>query len=158
MVPVLCLMLSACLCAQSAREDTREKDMIQHTKSLPVSSFDRALPKVSLEYFLQYESGGAAIHWEVHDCGEQPGKLESHASRELRTCVEADFDSNHLSVRVLIAPGTFNQGISTRPVLFNATLTDLSGDTRSIRRLSDLPRELHRPLPRLPRELSEPRG
>jgi hypothetical protein len=158
MILGICMLaLTAGLGAQTQPVDKEDRDRIQHAKSLLVSLFDGALPKVSLEYFLKYESGGAAIHWEATDCGEQ-GDPEIDARQEVPMCVEADFDSNHRSVSVLIAVGTSRNPVSGKPVLFRATITDLGGDTKSIRRFGDLPMELHRPLPRLPRDLPAPRG
>ena len=150
------MMLAASLCAQSSPEDKQEKETIQHAKSLLVSSLDRSLPKISLEYFLRYESGGAAIHWEVNDCGEQTGDPAVDQDRDLPTCVEADFEVNHRSVTIFIAVGTIKKGISGPPVLFSATITEPGRDVKSLRQLGELPKELHRPLPRSPRDLPNP--
>ena len=66
--------LFACsLWAQQAA-DKPEKAAIQRAKNVLVSSLDSSLPKVSLEFFLNYEAGGAPIQWEVNDCGQQSRK------------------------------------------------------------------------------------
>jgi hypothetical protein len=151
-----CLMLAGSLCAQSSPEDKQEKETIQHAKSLLVSSLDRSLPKVSLEYFLKYESGGAAIHWEVNDCGEQTGDPAVDQDRDFPICVEADFDVNHRSVTLFIAVGTIKNGVLGTPALFSATITEPGRDVKSLHQLGDLPKELHRPLPRSPKDLPNP--
>ena len=152
------LLLAGCMGAQSAPEDKRDRETIQHAKSLLVSSLDRSLPKVSLEYFLKYESADAVIEWEVNDCGEETGNPQTDSGRDFPMCVEADFDGNHRAVSVMIAVGTSRKGISGKPALFSATITGPGGSAKSIRRLGDLPKELQRPLPRSPRDLPEPRG
>ena len=150
------LILVGSLYAQPSPEDKQEKETIQHAKSLLVSSLDRSLPKVSLEYFLKYEGGGAAIHWEVNDCGEQTGDPEVDQSRDIPICVEADFEVNHRSVTIFIAVGTIKTGVSGAPALFSATITEPGRDVKSLRQLGELPKELHRPLPRSPRDLPNP--
>jgi len=152
------LMLVSSLCAQSSSDDKRDAETIQHARSLLVSTLDRSLPKITLEYFLKYESGGAAIHWEVNDCGEQTGDPETDKERDFPICVEADFDKDHQAVTLMIAVGTFKKGVSGAPGIFSATITDHGGSTKSIHQLGDLPKELHRPLPKSPRDLPDPAG
>jgi hypothetical protein len=43
--------------AQRPSVDKTQADAIQRVKSLPISSLDRSLPKVTLEFFLSYEGG-----------------------------------------------------------------------------------------------------
>lgn len=157
-VAICLLLLAGGACAQSTAQDAREKDRIERTKRLLVSSLDRSLPKISLEYFLKYESEGAAIHWEVNDCGEQTGDPETDKERDFPICVEADFDKDHQAVTLMIAVGTFKKGVSGVPGIFSATITGPGGSTKSIRQLGELPKELHRPLPKSPRDLSAPAG
>ena len=61
------LLHPICLWTQQSPVSKTEKVAIQRAKSLMVSSFDRSLPNVSLEFFLKYEGGGAQIKWEVND-------------------------------------------------------------------------------------------
>jgi hypothetical protein len=155
----LWLLLLVCgLNAQSSPEEKKEKETIQHAKGLLVSTLDRSLPKVSLEYFLKYESAGAAIHWEVNDCGEQTGDPAVDKDRDLPICVEADFDVDHRSITIFIAVGTLNTGVSGAPALFSATISEPGGTIKSLRQLGELPKELHRPLPKSPRDVPDPAG
>lgn len=131
-------------------------------KSLIVSSFDRSLPNVSLEFFLKNEGEGAPIKWEVNDCGEMRGRERIPATDDGRyppMCVEADFEAkSRIAVTVLVSVGTFKGGPSGVPALLSVTITDLSGISRPVRHLGDLPMELHRPAPRLPRDVPDPVG
>jgi hypothetical protein len=157
MILSLCFLLFAvCLCAQSSPADKREKAVIQRAKNLLVSSLDNSLPKVTLEFFLQYEAGDAPIRWEVNDCGEETGNPTMDRGRDFPMCVEADFDVNHQAVSVLVSVGTFKKGTSGVPILFSLTITGVSGVVRTLHHLGDLPMELHRPLPKLPQDSPGP--
>jgi hypothetical protein len=120
-------------------------------KNLPVSKLDSSLPNLSLEYFLKYESEDAPIRWEVNDCGEQTGDRATNREYDVPMCVEADVDLKHSALTILIAVGTAKKGISGVPALFDASITYPTGVVRTIHRLGELLRELHRPLPRAPR-------
>lgn len=67
------LLLTVCLWAQRPAVDKTDKVPIQRAKNVLVSSFDRTLPNVSLEFFLNYEGDGVPIKWKVTDCGAQTG-------------------------------------------------------------------------------------
>ena len=160
MILSLCfLLLTVCLWAQPSSANKTEKVAIQHAKSLIVSSLDRSLPNVSLEVFLKYEGGGAPIKWGVNDCGDQTGSPALDQEHGSPMCVEADFEfKGQTAVIVLVSVGTFNRGPSGIPALISVTITDMSGISRPVHHLSDLPMELHRPAPRLPRDLPVPVG
>jgi hypothetical protein len=147
------LLLTVCLCAQQPSVKTK-KVAIQRAKSLIVSSFDRSLPNVSLEFFLKYEGGGAPIKWEVNDCGDQTRSPALDQEQGSPMCVEANFEfKGQKAVTVLVSAGTFKP--SAVPALMIVTITE-SGTSHSVRHLSDLPVELHRQAPRLPRDLLAP--
>ena len=153
------LLLTVCLWAQPSSANNTEKVAIQRAKSLIVSSFDRSLPNVSLEFLLKYEGGGAPIKWGVNDCGDQAGSPALDQEHGSPMCVEADFKfKGQTAVTVLVSVGTFNRGPSGVPALISVTITDMNGNSRPVRHLSDLPMELHRPAPRLPRDLPVPVG
>jgi len=152
------LLLTACLWAQQASVKNTEKVAIQRAKSAIVSSFDRSLPNVRLEFFLKYEGGGTPIKWEVNDCGDQTGNPGLDQEQGSPMCVQAEFEfKGRKAVTVLVAAGTFGRGPSAVPALVSVTITE-SGTSRPLRHLSDLPMELHRPAPRLPRDLPVPVG
>ena len=151
-------MLVPVLWCQQSSPNEKEKVAIQRAKNVIVSSFDRSLPNVSLEYFLKYEGEGAPIKWIVNNCGDRtrnPGDIYKGS----RICVEADFEFKpQILVTVLVSLGTFNKGLSGVPELTSVTIIDVDGTNRSVHHLGDLPMELHRPPPKLPRDLPPPAG
>jgi len=152
------LLLTVCLWAQPASVNKTEKAAIQRAKSLIVSTWDRSLPNVSLEFFLKYEGGGAPIKWEVNDCGDQRGSPALDQEHGAPRCVEADFEfKRQTRVTILVSVGTFNRGPSGVPALISMTIIE-NGISHPVRYLSDLPMELHRPVPRFPRDLPVTRG
>jgi hypothetical protein len=142
--------------AQGPSLGKTEHAALQRAKSALVSSLDSSLPKVSLEFFLNYESGGADIRWEVNDCGEQTGNPVTDRGSDSPMCVEADFAKDQTSVTVLVSVGTFKNGPCGAPTLFNMTVQGPSGKIHALRRLGDLPKELHRPTRGMPRDLPVP--
>jgi hypothetical protein len=155
---LLVLLLTVSLWAQQSSVNKTEKAAIQRAKSLIVSSFDRSLPNVNLEFFLKYEGAGAPIKWEVSDCGDQTGSPPLDQEHGPPMCVEAHFElKGQTAVAVLVSVGTLKGGPSAVPALISVAITE-SGTSRSVRHLSDLPMELHRPPPRLPRDLPVPVG
>jgi hypothetical protein len=150
------LLLTGCLWAQKPRANEPEQATIQRAKSTLVSSLDSSLPKVSLEFFLNYESGGGDIRWQVNDCGERTGNPATDRGNDSSMCVEADFARDQTDVTVLVSVGTFQKGLSGAPALFTVTVQGPSGKVHSLRRLGELPKELHRPAPKSPRDLPVP--
>jgi hypothetical protein len=147
------VLFAGSLWAQQSANKT-EKAAIQRAKNVLVSSLDSSLPKVSLEFFLNYEAGGAPIQWEVNDCGEQTGKrLRDRGASAL--CVEADFAKDQTDVAVMVSVGTLKKGPSGVPVLVRVTVNGPGGRSRSPR-LGELPKELHRPAPKSPRDFPAP--
>jgi hypothetical protein len=152
------LLLTVCLWAQPSPANKTEKAAIRHANNAVVSSFDHSLPNVTLEFFLMNEGGGAPVKWEVNDC-EQTRNPATYRGRDSSVCVEASLDAKDGAVvTVLVSVGTSEKGPSGLPALFRVTITDLSGESRIVPHLSDLPMELHRPAPRLPRDLPVPVG
>lgn len=152
------LMLAVGLWGQSpsANQAEAEKAAIQRVKNLMVSSFDPALPKVALEFFLKMEGEGAPIKWEVNDCGERTENSTVNSTHDSPKCVAAEIELKDLrGVTVLVSIGTFKKGAFGVPTLFSVTITG-QGGIRPVRHLSDLPMELHRLPPKLPRDLPFP--
>jgi hypothetical protein len=154
------LILTFCswVSGQSANEKTAA---VQRVKALLVSSLDRSLPpKVTLEFFLEYEGEGGSIKWEVNDCGEQTREAEVAHRRGSGMCVEADIAAlkDGRTATVLVALGTFKRGSVDVPIVCGVTVTYPGGTTQRFDRLSDLPVELHRPLPKGPQDIPAPGG
>lgn len=150
------LLLTGTLWARPLAGEKTEQAAVQRAKSALVSSLDSSLPKVSLEFFLNYEAGGAPIKWGVTDCEEQTRTPPIDHGSDSDVCVEADFEKDQADVTVLVSVGTFEKGPSGAPAFFSASVTGPSGQRHSLRCLGDLPKELHRPAPRMPRDLPVP--
>lgn len=155
-VTFLALLFVGCRWTQAQDAKKKEAPAIQSAKSAFASSLDTSLPKVSLEFFLNYESGGAAIQWQVTDCGDHPGSRTKDREGDKLVCVEADFQKDQNAVTVVISVGTFQKELSGAPSLLSVTVNDPVGRVHSLRRLSDLPKELHRPTRGMPRDLPTP--
>jgi hypothetical protein len=149
-------LFTSYLWAQPSAGEKMEQAAIQRAKGALVSSLDSSLPKVNLEFFLNYEAGGAPIKWEITDCGEQARTPPIDHGHDSDMCVEADFEKDQADVAVLVSVGTFEKGPSGAPAFFSASVTGPSGQRHSLRRLGDLPKELHRPAPRMPRDQPVP--
>ena len=139
--------------AQRSPRDKTDRAAIDYARSLLVSTLDRNLPKVTLEFFLENESDGARIQWEVNDCGEQTGSPEVDRGRDFPMCVEAEvFLKDQRSLNVSVTVGTFKKGVDGKPFVWGVMLTETDGEVRSIL-LRAIPMELHRPENRAPKEL-----
>ncbi|MGE5114542.1 MAG: hypothetical protein ACM3JB_27085 [Acidobacteriaceae bacterium] len=128
---------------QTGRGSKQENLALDNGQKVLVSTFDKSLPKVSLKFFLESESDGAEIRWEVNDCGEQSGN-PADRGRDFPTCVEASFATEDgRTVDVMVAVGTAKKGVSGTPTLFSSTITDEKGVAHSVR-LIELPAKIHR--------------
>lgn len=146
---LLLVLLNAVLSAQSATE--RDAAAATRAKKVIASELDNRLPKVRLEFFLKYESAGMPVSWRVVECREEGGNLAASGPGQI--CVEADFDRTHngtVMVVVSVADSTKSQAA---PAFVRATVTDMGGSPRKIRRLGDLPMELRRPALKTPKDL-----
>ena len=154
---VVSLLLTVCVWAQGPSADKTEMAAIQRVKTLLISSLDRSLPKVTLEFFLKYESEGAPIRWEVNDCGEQTRDTVVDQGRDSAMCVKADIGlKDGRGATVLVSVGTFKRGPVDVPAVYGVRVTYPGGTIHRLDRLSDLPVELHRPAPKGPKDLPAP--
>ena len=152
------LLVTCSLWAQHPYPSKAKVAVIRRVKTVDVSSLDRGLPKVTLEFFLKYEGGGVPIRWHLSNCDQPNGNQFIDRERDVSICVEADIDlEGDRSATVVVSVGTPRQPRSV-PTVFSVTVTDPSGMVHAVRRLSDLPMELHRPLPKSPRDLLLPVG
>jgi hypothetical protein len=154
---LLFLLLTFCLWAQGPPADKTEMDAIRRIEMLPVSSLDRNLPKVTLEFFLKYEGGGAPIKWQVIECNEHAGDTVVNPKHDTAMCVVAEIKlKDERAATVLVSVGTFKRGPVDVPAVYGVRVTYPFGPTHSLLRLSDLPAELHHPLPKGPKDLLPP--
>lgn len=153
----LILVLFSCsLWAQHSYTNKDEEAPIERVKSLQASLLDRDLPKVTLEFFLQYEGEGAPIKWRMSNCDQLRRNPIADPKWDPGVCVKAEIDlKENRSAAVVVSLGTPKP--RGGPAVFRITVTD-QGGIRDVPRLSDLPLELHRPLPKSPRDLPLPVG
>ena len=158
MIRSLCiLLLTACSWAQASSASGMEKVAIRRAKSIMVSSLDRSLPHVNLEFFLKNEGGGALIQWKVSDCGKPPANPATDHGDDSPVCVQARFaikDGN--AVTVLVSVGKCKAGPAGVPKILQVSITNMNRIIRSFDHLGDLPMELHRPGPKPTRDLPFP--
>ena len=153
------LFVTCSLWAQRPYPDKAKVAVIRRVKTVDVSWLDRGLPKVTLEFFLKYEGEGAPIRWQVSNCDQLNGNRLIDRERDGSICVEADIDlKGDRSATVVVSVGTLKTGPVSVPTVFSVTVTDPTGMVHAVRRLSDLPMGLHRPLPKSPRDLPLPVG
>ena len=151
---LLFLLFPFCLFAQVPPADQTEAGDIRRVKTLLVSLLDRGLPKVTLDFFLKYEAGGAPIKWKVTDCGERMGVLADDRSP---LCVAADFSlKDGRAATVLLSVARLESGRREITEFYDGWVTYPGGTIHHFRQLSDLPAELHRPIPKGPRDLPPP--
>ncbi len=133
----LILAILPCAAAQST-----DQLAIDRARTTIVYTFDKDLPKVSLEDFLKQSTNNALLTWEVNDCGEQSGDPED-GQRDIPICAQVTLKAtNGRAATVMVAVGTAQKGVSGRPELFDVFITDLDDSTYAIQ-LRDLSAELN---------------
>jgi hypothetical protein len=147
------LLLTFCIWAQDPSADKTEMRTIQRVKTLPITSLDRSLPKVTLEFFLKYEGEGAPIKWGMGGCGDRVVDY----GRDSAMCVEADISlKDGRAATVLVSVGGIKRGPVDIPTVYGVSVTYPGGTIHRLDRLGDLPVELARPLPKGPKDLPPP--
>jgi hypothetical protein len=77
--------------------------------------------------------------------------------RESATCIQADIVlKDDRAVTVMVSLGTLKRGQVDVPTVHDVKVTYPSGTIHRLDRLGDLPVELHRPLPKGPKDLPSP--
>lgn len=153
---VISPVLTFCVWAQGPSANKTEIAAIQRVKTLLVSSMGHRLPKVTLEFFLKYEGEGAPIKWKVNDCEPNRDAVADHG-RDSAMCVKAALSlKDGRTAIVLISVGTFKRGPVDVPAVYAVSVTYAGGTIHRLDHLSDLPMELHRPLPKGPKDLPAP--
>jgi hypothetical protein len=138
------LALATVAPAQTSPDTKLEQGAIARVKATLVSQLQPGTPKVTLEYYLQTQTGGGAkIKWEMNDCGEQTGDPADRNMTDPPICVEADVEPARGGVLTLfIAVGSDKTGIKGKPTVFYISFKDAQGTTMELRRLSQIPLEL----------------
>lgn len=135
---LLILAILNCAAAQST-----DQLAIERARTTIVYTFDKSLPKVSLEDFLKQSTNNALLTWEVNDCGEQSGDPED-SPPDIPICAQVTLKAANRAATVMVAVGTAKKGVSGKPELFDVFITDLDDSSYAIQ-LRDLPAELNPP-------------
>jgi len=120
--------------ATSAQRHTRKtaSAAVRRAQSVRVSSFDLALPNLTLQAFLDYETDQAEINWTTRDC-------KSSADRENAICVPADSAvSDQISIFVTVRVSSV---LSAQPKLVSVEVIE-QGLVHAIR-INELPVAIH---------------
>lgn len=144
---LLLVSIHGVLSAQSITEADRAA--VARAKKVMVSELDGRLPKINLEFFLKYEAAGTPVSWGVVKCSEE---VAGNATSFSQTCVEADFDRKNNGTATVVVSIANSKTSPAAPGFVGATVTDMGGTPRKVRRLGDLPMELQRSLPKTPRD------
>jgi hypothetical protein len=155
---VLVILMVLSLLPARAWENADTLD-IENARLLLVSSLDSSLPKVTLEFFLKYEGEGAPIHWSTSLCDSTTGEDLRERDKSSVNCVRAEVAlKESRSVVVVLAMAKPRGHTYVAPNVIRVSVKNSNGWTNVLRGLSDLPAELHRPLPKSPRDLPLPEG
>ena len=154
----LLFALTSSMWPQSRPGAGKETSSIRTAKALLISSLDSSLPKITLEYFLEYEGEGAQILWQATNCGAQSDNSSADRSRISFTCVQADMDTQSGSLSVLLSMEQGDKSTTRGPSIIRLAVVDTFGRVHALHRLGEVPKELHRPVPKGPRDLPMPVG
>jgi hypothetical protein len=101
------LLFSVCsLWSQRPHTGATEETMIKQVKNVDISSLDYSLPKVTLEFFLQYEGEGAPIKWSAVNCDRLKENPATDHEPDADICVKADIElKDNRSATVVVLPG-----------------------------------------------------
>lgn len=140
------LMLTAAVGAASAPLAT-DHAYVDAAKPTSVHTLDAALPGVPLEDWLGTLAPGAAVSWEVNDCGEQTGTT-ADAGRDLPVCAEARLPlPGEAVVHIQVGVGSVLRGVSDERGLYGI-FVQRGREIHSFQTLSELARSIapaHRP-------------
>ena len=114
-----------------------QSSAVEQAKNAIISKFDPALPNMTLEAFLHYETDGALIEWKAIDCA--PGKTRSPYRALPKSCVDvySDLDRNRTIHIVVAIPSEY----SALPELISVSLIEDGLDHPL--KLIELPVALH---------------
>ena len=108
---IVLVLLGSLASAQNSFKHEPQVVTIKRARNLLVSSLDDRLPKVTLEFFLQYEGEGAPIKWSVENCDQQ-----EHQDPAASICVHAEVAlKENRSATVVVSPGKVGTRSATAP-------------------------------------------
>ncbi len=149
-VSLVLLVLALLANIASAQDDPVAQTRIAKAKKALVSDLEPGLPTVGLEQYLKTEVANAAIEWEVNDCGEQTGDPATTPD-DFPMCAQATVSGpGGNKVIVMVAVGTFKQGIKGKPRVFYLAAVKPDGTTEHFSELSEIANQLNGKSPSAP--------
>jgi TonB family protein len=122
-----------------------DKRAVALMQQLPVSSLDPQLPnRPFANWFREIVGHRAGVVWQLSECGGRAGNPADRGT-ELTACAEANaMLPDGRKVVVMVAVGTFQNGITGKPALHHAVI-EQRGVFYPVKRLRDLPKKLRTP-------------
>jgi hypothetical protein len=149
-VVLLLLSLSFIPAFSQRTANRRDAALVDRAKKAIISAFDPALPNITLESFLKYETEDPLIDWRVSHCS---AALYRHSGKngDDGTCVQTYSALGDNRVVVIVI--RINRKTSAPPELLSVTILE-SGLERHLN-LIELPAAIHgaKPKSRSPRDL-----
>ena len=125
--------------------DSLEKQALSLVRAMPASALDAELPgRPFASWFEQLTGPKAGVIWQLTECGEQI-VAPDQTGQDPPACAEVNAslpDGRKVFVRISV--GTFNKGLTGKPVLFLAVI-EQNNQFYQAGRLSDLPEMLRAP-------------
>src|SRR5215510_1402102 len=125
--------------------DTLEKQALSLVRAMPASALDAELPGRSFASWFEHLTGPkAGVIWQLTECGQQIVATDQ-TGQDPPACAEVNASlPDGRKVFVMISIGTFNKGLTGKPVLFLAVI-EQNKQFYQASRLSDLPEMLRAP-------------
>ena len=139
------LVFALSISSWQADVHARDASAIAVAKNTSVHRLDSSLPHKTLAKWLRDVVGPqVSIVWEVNDCGEQTGNPETDKGRDFPMCAEAQATlKQKVTLVISVSVGTFKTGVQPGSVsLSYAVVNGRGGSTRSIRKLSQVPKAI----------------
>src|SRR5262245_31193007 len=125
--------------------DSFEKQALSLVRAMPASALDAELPgRTFASWFEQLTGPKAGVIWQLTECGEQI-VAQDKTRQDLPACAEVNAslpDGRKVFVRISV--GTFNKGLTGKPVLFLAVI-EQNNQFYQAGRLSELAEMLRAP-------------
>jgi TonB family protein len=137
---VLCVLMVG-----APQVDSLEKQALSLVRAMPASALDAELPgRPFASWFERLTGPKAGVIWQLTECGEQI-VAPDQTGQDQPACAEVNAslpDGRKVFVRISV--GTFNKGLTGKPVLFLAVI-EQNNQFYQAGRLSDLPEMLRAP-------------
>lgn len=127
-IAIVLTLLAALAVSAQQRKDNTVSTAIRIAKNVRISSFDPALPSLTLQSFVDYETDHAPIDWTARNCNK------TSTQNENTICVQADsivndqitvFVTVSVSSTMSAAPGLVSVEVTERGLVHRIRLIEL---------------------------------